>query len=57
VDYVAFYEKPFLIFDRILHSYLAYAPAGLKNVSDGDSALDSRANGCFRQRLELVCAA
>ena len=31
VDYVAFYEKPFLKFDRILHSYLAYAPAGLKS--------------------------
>ena len=31
VDCVAFYEKPFLKFDRILHSYLAYAPAGLKS--------------------------
>jgi len=30
VDYVAFYEKPFVKFDRILHSYLAYAPSGLK---------------------------
>jgi carbamoyltransferase len=29
VDYVAFYEKPFPKFDRLLHSYLAYAPAGL----------------------------
>jgi carbamoyltransferase len=31
VDFVAFYEKPFLKFDRILHSYLAYAPAGLRS--------------------------
>lgn len=31
LDYVAFYEKPFLKFDRILHSYLAYAPTGLKS--------------------------
>jgi carbamoyltransferase len=31
LDFVAFYEKPFLKFDRILHSYLAYAPAGLKS--------------------------
>jgi carbamoyltransferase len=30
VDAVAFYEKPFIKFDRILHSYLAYAPCGLK---------------------------
>lgn len=29
VTYVAFYEKPFLKFDRLLHSYLACAPAGL----------------------------
>ena len=28
---VAFYEKPFLKFDRILHSYLAYAPSGLRS--------------------------
>ena len=31
VNFVAFYEKPFLKFDRLLHSYLAYAPAGLKS--------------------------
>ena len=31
LDCVAFYEKPFLKFDRILHSYLAYAPTGLKS--------------------------
>jgi carbamoyltransferase len=29
LDYVAFYEKPFTKFDRILHSYLAYAPSGI----------------------------
>lgn len=31
IDLVAFYEKPFLKFDRILHSYLACAPAGLRS--------------------------
>ena len=31
IDCVAFYEKPFLKFDRILHSYLAYAPQGIKS--------------------------
>src|SRR5580765_5246975 len=31
LDLVAFYEKPFLKFDRILHSYLACAPAGLRS--------------------------
>ncbi len=28
---VAFYEKPFRKFDRLLHSYLAYAPAGIRS--------------------------
>src|SRR5438876_5832051 len=31
LNYVAFYEKPFLKFDRLLHTYLAYAPAGLRS--------------------------
>ena len=29
LDYVAFYEKPFVKFDRLLHSYLACAPSGI----------------------------
>ncbi len=28
VDYVAFYDKPFLKFERLLETYLAYAPKG-----------------------------
>src|SRR5688500_4750830 len=28
IDYVGFYEKPLLKFDRLLETYLAYAPAG-----------------------------
>ncbi len=31
LDAVAFYEKPFLKFDRILHTYLSYAPSGLRS--------------------------
>jgi len=31
VDYVAFYEKPFVKFERILETYLAYAPAGIRS--------------------------
>ncbi len=30
LEAVAFYEKPFLKFDRILHTYLALAPAGIR---------------------------
>src|SRR6266576_1526653 len=29
LDYVAFYEKPLLKFDRLLETYFAFAPAGL----------------------------
>lgn len=31
IDYVSFYEKPFLKFERILESYLAYAPSGIRS--------------------------
>ena len=31
VDYVTFYDKPFLKFDRIFETYLSFAPSGLKN--------------------------
>ncbi len=31
LDYVVFSEKPFLKFDRLLETYLAYAPAGLRS--------------------------
>ena len=33
LDYVAFYDKPFAKFDRLLETYLAYAPAGLRSFS------------------------
>src|SRR5574342_492888 len=28
IDYVGFYDKPFLKFERLLETYLAYAPSG-----------------------------
>ncbi len=31
VDFVAFYDKPFIKFERILETYLAYAPFGIKS--------------------------
>src|ERR1700752_4653434 len=31
VDFVAFYDKPFLKFERLLETYLAYAPAGFQS--------------------------
>ena len=31
IDSIVFYEKPFLKFERLLETYLAYAPFGLKS--------------------------
>ncbi len=31
VDYISFYEKPLITFERLLESYLAYAPRGLRS--------------------------
>ena len=31
LDYVVFYDKPFLKFERLLETYLAYAPQGLRS--------------------------
>ena len=31
IDYVAFYDKPFIKFERLLMTYLSYAPSGLRS--------------------------
>ena len=31
VDYIAFYDKPFLKFERLLETYVAFAPKGLQS--------------------------
>jgi carbamoyltransferase len=33
IDYVVFYDKPFLKFERILETYLAFAPRGFKSFA------------------------
>ena len=33
VDLIAFYDKPFLKFERLLETYLAFAPRGLRSFS------------------------
>ncbi|OGL48180.1 MAG: hypothetical protein A3C43_11675 [Candidatus Schekmanbacteria bacterium RIFCSPHIGHO2_02_FULL_38_11] len=33
IDYVAFYDKPILKFERILETYINYAPTGIKSFS------------------------
>src|SRR4030042_4986548 len=31
IDYVTFYDKPFLKFERLLETYLSYAPVGINS--------------------------
>ena len=33
VDHIVFFEKPFLKFERLLETYLAFAPLGFKSFS------------------------
>jgi carbamoyltransferase len=33
IDYVVFYDKPFLKFDRLLETYLAFAPKGFRSFA------------------------
>jgi len=33
IDYIAFYDKPFLKFERILETYLNFAPKGIRSFS------------------------
>src|SRR5947199_10412483 len=33
VDYVVFYEKPFLKFERLLETYIAFAPRGFRSFA------------------------
>ena len=33
VDYIVFFEKPFLKFERLLETYMAFAPKGFKSFS------------------------
>src|ERR1051325_10289609 len=34
IDYVAFYDKPFLKFERLLETYLAFAPKGFTSFRE-----------------------
>ena len=42
VDYVVFYEKPLLKFERLLETYVAFAPAGFASFRKGTRASAAR---------------
>ena len=49
VDYVVFYDKPFLKFERLLETYLAFAPRGFHSF--GPRCRYGFAKSCFRSEL------
>ena len=42
LDYVVFYDKPFLKFERLVETYLTFCSARSALVPHGDAAVDSR---------------
>jgi predicted NodU family carbamoyl transferase len=42
IDKVAFYDKPFLKFERLLETYVSFAPRGFASFPHGDAALAAR---------------
>lgn len=47
VDYAAFYDKPFLKFERLLETYVAFAPKGLRQKGCDNLVLQCQ-SGCVR---------
>ena len=39
LDYIAFYEKPLTKFERLLETYLAFAPRGFAQLSAGHARM------------------
>lgn len=62
IDYVGFYDKPLLKFDRLLETYLAYAPVGFRSFLTAMPAwlktklhlprqIRRRLSGAYRRRI------
>ena len=56
IDHVAFYDKPFLKFERLLETYVAFAPRGFRSFSGSDSGgrTSCRAGDEERQRFAPI---
>jgi hypothetical protein len=55
LDAVAFYDKPLLKFERLLETYLAFAPRGLRVVPAGDAAVAAAEAVSCRARSTGAC--
>ena len=55
LDFVAFYEKPLIKFERILETYLAYVPLGFRSFTKSMPVWISQKlwiKDCIRQELD-----
>ena len=50
VDYIAFYDKPLLKFERLLETYLSFAPRGFESFSMACTS----PNGCARSSSSRI---
>ena len=44
LDFVAFYDKPYLKFERLLETYLAFSPAGFRSCGRSSRIVRNSAN-------------
>jgi carbamoyltransferase len=56
LDYVAFYDKPLLKFDRLLETYLAYAPRGFRSFREALPVWIRRKRTASRGMSTTSCA-
>ena len=42
IDYIVFYEKPFLKFERLIKTYLSFAPFGFQTIFNFDASVAKR---------------
>ena len=52
LDYVGFYDKPYLKFERILETYLSFAPAGFRSFFEGHAALVAPETSIFPREIK-----
>ena len=50
--YVVFYDKPFLKFERLIETYLAFAPRGFRSLPHGHAGVD-QARSCSSDRCSM----
>ena len=51
IDYIVFFEKPFLKFERLLETYVAFAPKGFKSFVSTNFTTRARSFCCYQSLI------